>query len=431
MNPLRRLRRLLCRLIRRLLGGFLLEPTVTIPASDRRKEYAGNGTTTVFTGPRAFSASHITVFLVDDESGDATAVSTDDYTLSGVNANGATTITMDTAPAEGETLLILRTVPYTQETDITNQGAFLPEVMEDAFDALEQQIQQLEDLYNRTLHLGDTTIINNLDLELPAPEAYHALRWNATETALENYLPDVGEWPFLELTAGRALTADDAFKVLVYGDYGEATFYLPANVFAAGDEFILVNDSTSDLTLVPNNSGGTAAVTFYNAGSGRTWVQSASGVLAAHSVARIYMTSTSRGYIVAQQPSLYVHESAVVNKDLQVTERTTNGVAVLTSAAGVLDIDLSLANYFTVSLTEDITSITFSNLPASPLAQTVWIRIFQNASAAKTVAWPASFKWEGGVAPSVSTTLSAYDVLALTSVDQGTRWEATLAKGWA
>lgn len=403
---------------------------MTVPANDRRKEYTGNAVTTIYAGPRAFSASHIAVYSIVTATGVATLVGTGLYTLTGVNSNGATTITMTTAPASTVKLLILRTVPYTQETDITNQGSYLPEVIEDGFDALDQQIQQLADGQGRSLRLGDTYIFNG-STELPDPEALNALRWNSAASALENYLPgDTLEWPQVLLTAGRALTGLDSFRRLVYGDYGVATFYLPANVFAAGNEFILVNDSTSDVTLIANNAAATAPVTFYHAGLNATWATSG-GVLAANSMARIYMTTASRGYIVATQPSLTLPKSLTVGETIKATKRINSGVGTLSSSAGVLAIDLSLGNYFLLSLTENITSITFSNLPSANYAQTVWIRVRQHASAAKTVAWPASFKWEGGAANAVSTTLSAYDNLAITSVDEGTRWEATLAKGFA
>lgn len=106
-------------------------------------------------------------------------------------------------------------------------------------------------------------------------------------------------------------------------------------------------------------------------------------------------------------------------------------VSALTSTAGVCAINCALGDYFTFTLTEDVSSITFSNLPAAGKAQTLRIRLKQHASAAKTVAWPASFKWPGGVAGVMSATLSAYDVLTLQTFDQGTRWEASLVNGSA
>lgn len=105
-------------------------------------------------------------------------------------------------------------------------------------------------------------------------------------------------------------------------------------------------------------------------------------------------------------------------------------VTAVASSAGALNLDLSLGNYFTLALTEDVTGITFSNLPGANKGATVLVRITQDATA-RTVAWPASFKWAGGAAPAVSTAAGAVDVLALTTVDNGTTWQATLSKEFA
>lgn len=112
-------------------------------------------------------------------------------------------------------------------------------------------------------------------------------------------------------------------------------------------------------------------------------------------------------------------------------ESIAEPVSVLASASGVLSINCALGDYFTLTLSENVTSITFTNLPATGKAQTVMVRIQQHASSAKTMAFPSSFKWAVGSTPTVSTVLSAYDVLALTTFDQGTRWEATLSKAHA
>lgn len=118
------------------------------------------------------------------------------------------------------------------------------------------------------------------------------------------------------------------------------------------------------------------------------------------------------------------------NKNLEARVLRGQKVTALTSSSGVVNIDLSLGNYFTLALSENITSITFSNTPGAGFGQTVMLRITQNASA-KTVAWPASFKWESGSAGAVSTGSGAIDILALTTFDNGTAWQATLSKGRA
>ena len=156
---------------------------MTIASNDRRKTYDGNGVTTVFNGPRAFSASHIQVSLIDDDTGVKTAQTGGDYTLTGVG-RAATVVTMNVAPPVGKTLLILRTVPYTQDTDIKNQGAFLPEIHEDAFDFQVMQTQQLADGVERSFRLPEH--ITDVNTELPVPDALSPLVWNADGDGLEN-----------------------------------------------------------------------------------------------------------------------------------------------------------------------------------------------------------------------------------------------------
>ena len=111
-----------------------------------------------------------------------------------------------------------------------------------------------------------------------------------------------------------------------------------------------------------------------------------------------------------------------------VADRST--VTALAISSGVVDIDCSLGDYFTLALTANVTSITFSNLPVSGNGASLMVQITQD-STPRTVAWPASFKWAGGSAGSVSTGSGAIDVLAITTFDAGTAWRATLAKAFA
>lgn len=107
-----------------------------------------------------------------------------------------------------------------------------------------------------------------------------------------------------------------------------------------------------------------------------------------------------------------------------------NVVSALTSTAGVVNIDWSLGDYFTHALDENVTSIAFSNLPASPAGTTLMIRFTQDTTP-RTVAWPASFRWAGGTDGVISTGSGSVDVLAITSFDQGTTWIATLNNAFA
>lgn len=111
-------------------------------------------------------------------------------------------------------------------------------------------------------------------------------------------------------------------------------------------------------------------------------------------------------------------------------ESIAEPVNVLTPSSGVVNIDCALGDYFTLAPTANVTSITYSNLPAAGKAQTIMVHFTQDTTP-RTVAWPASAVWEGGAAGAVSTGSGAVDAIAMTTFDQGTTWLFTIAKAFA
>lgn len=101
------------------------------------------------------------------------------------------------------------------------------------------------------------------------------------------------------------------------------------------------------------------------------------------------------------------------------------------STSGAIAIDCALGDYFTLAAAGNMTSFTFSNLPASGKAQTIMVRITQDATGSRVATFPSSFKWAGGSAGVLSTAANSVDVLALTTFNQGTSWIATLSKAHA
>jgi len=112
--------------------------------------------------------------------------------------------------------------------------------------------------------------------------------------------------------------------------------------------------------------------------------------------------------------------------DLAAAGSLGSDVTVLSIASGVVNIDCSLGDYFTLALTANVTSITFSNLPAAGVGRTLMIRMKQDATGGRTVVLPSSFKTIIGSDTAVQSGANAYTILALTSFDQGTRWEYSM-----
>lgn len=92
----------------------------------------------------------------------------------------------------------------------------------------------------------------------------------------------------------------------------------------------------------------------------------------------------------------------------------------LTSSSGALTIDVAAANSFTLTLSENITSVTFSG-SSTAYSSAFILRISQDASGSGyTITWPSSTRWAGGTAPTLTNSASAVDVIALYNV--GTVW---------
>lgn len=143
---------------------------MTVSSSTRRAgPFNGNGVTTEFPFTfKVFAKSDVAVYLTDPD-GVQTLLS-DGYkvTLSAdQNASPGGVVTYPfplpaLPPREmqsGYSLAIIGNVPYTQGTDLTNTGRYLPQVIENALDKVTILIQQMIERLGRTVSfpVGDTT----------------------------------------------------------------------------------------------------------------------------------------------------------------------------------------------------------------------------------------------------------------------------------
>lgn len=120
--------------------------------TDRKVIHDGNSSATVF--PYSFpilSASHLTVIYTDEE-GAETTLSPSQFSVTGIGgrSGGSVTYPLTGSPiATGTKLTIVRTVPYTQTTVLSNQGGYYPEVVEARFDQIYMAMQQLAEIVSR------------------------------------------------------------------------------------------------------------------------------------------------------------------------------------------------------------------------------------------------------------------------------------------
>ena len=136
---------------------------MTISSQTRKAgPFVGSGSTGPFSFAfKVFEASDLLVVKVNNSTTVETVLAlTTDYTVSlnaDQNSNPGGTITLVAALAVGYNMVISSQVEYLQETDLTNQGGFYPEVITDALDKLTIQTQQLKEEVDRSAKLPITS----------------------------------------------------------------------------------------------------------------------------------------------------------------------------------------------------------------------------------------------------------------------------------
>lgn len=144
---------------------------MTISSTIRKAgPFIGNGTASSFPFSfKVFQASDLDVVRLLVSSGvSSTLTLITDYTVTlnqDQDSNPGGTVTLVSGPlATGYTLTMTSDLPNLQPTDLTNQGGFYPEVINDALDRSTIQIQQLADQVGRSLKFsfaesgGDPTL---------------------------------------------------------------------------------------------------------------------------------------------------------------------------------------------------------------------------------------------------------------------------------
>lgn len=124
----------------------------------------------------------------------------------------------------------------------------------------------------------------------------------------------------------------------------------------------------------------------------------------------------------------FADASMLHGRAIDVSDAPSRSEAVSTiAAAGTTEtIDLSDGSVHVITLDENVT-FTFSNPVATGRASSFTLILRQDGLGTNTVTWPASVKWAGGAAPTITADASAVDVLTFLTVDGGTTWYGFVA----
>lgn len=106
------------------------------------------------------------------------------------------------------------------------------------------------------------------------------------------------------------------------------------------------------------------------------------------------------------------------NNNLPRTEITSGP----SSSSNVLDLDLSVSNVFVVTLNENITTTTISNVISGTNVQVILLKLTQDGTGGFTFSFPSGTIWAGGSAPTITVAANAIDIYKLTTYDNGTSY---------
>lgn len=137
--------------------------------------------------------------------------------------------------------------------------------------------------------------------------------------------------------------------------------------------------------------------------------------------AAITVTTNAQVYITALTADI-VNASSGAATGLTVTgaKETKTAPSISTNT---LTLDCSAGNVFAVSLNSNITTLSFTNVPASGTAYGMTLS-FTADGTARTITWGSAVKWPGGTAPTLTSTNGKVDTFVLTTWDGGTTWYA-------
>lgn len=155
--------------------------------SSKAGPFLGNGSTLVWnSGFRIDQPADLRVIYTDPDGVDSQLDGTL-YTATGFGDDDGVSVTYPISGAPigaTEKITLLRMVSYDQQTSITNQGGFYPQVIERALDRIVYQTQQIAEKLGRAITLSTSSALSGLFL--PDPESGKFLRGRTDGAGYEN-----------------------------------------------------------------------------------------------------------------------------------------------------------------------------------------------------------------------------------------------------
>lgn len=148
-----------------------------------RITFSGNDSTVAFDlGFWVQAAADVSVWIrVNATSVETEQVLTTDYAVTSLDEFTGATVTMVTAPASGETLVVYRDQPLTQDTDLTSTQSLFPVAITRALDYLMAAVQRLEHETKRSFRIKTSRALRPDPMSVTASELVgEFLSWDSS-----------------------------------------------------------------------------------------------------------------------------------------------------------------------------------------------------------------------------------------------------------
>lgn len=299
--------------------------------------YTGNGVTTVYQYTfKLFVPSDLLV-MVNSE----TVTS---YSITGIGEETGGSVTFPSPPQTGATVLLQRRIPYNRLTDYQPHGDLLADVLDNDFDRIVCQIQQLAEQANRAVKVPvtSTTDPDQLIAQLTADA-------NDARTAATTASTQAG------IATTAATTAASDVSGLLSGYVTDATNAKNSaeqSATAAAASAAVFNDGDRGDITVSNN--------------GTTWTIDDTAVtlnkLVRTGTAGQVLTSRGSSTAPTYMAAPLAHKNRLINSNFAVNQRAVSGTIALVAGAYGHDRWKAGASgcTYTVAVTNNVTTVTIT-----------------------------------------------------------------------
>jgi len=322
---------------------------MTISSTTIKNSYAGNGSTTAFTFSYYIIAEDdLEVFIRASNGTETLQTITTDYTVTGVQSNSGGTVTMVTAPATGETLVIRRKTSQVQDTDYVANDPFPAETHEAALDKAMLVSQELQEAVDRSIKISRTNTMTSTDFTVGATErANKVLAFDSSgEISVTQELGRYrGDWSASTSYAVRDLVKDTSTNNI---------FFCNAAHTSSGIEPLTTNSDSAKWDLIVDAA---SATTSANAAASSATAAAASATASANSATSSASSATDAQTAqtaaetaqTAAETAKTAAETAETNAETSETNAATSATTASTQATNASNSATASASSATAS----------------------------------------------------------------------------------